>query len=213
MTPPVAKRRTYTEDQREKASVVIKAILKKKYECLKLDGLSVKENIKEQTTEVICRLMFGKKKLTINGLGKGPVDGLFTALVNNFSGKYCSLKNLYCVRFSIEADVEKYLTSYKTDATVEATLEITNSHTTLLFRERANSVNVVSANVVLSSIEHFINAEKCVIVLYRAIEDAKKRNRGDILNNCTRQLAEIVKNVSYENVIQKLREGQKDESQ
>jgi len=48
MTPPVTKRRTYTEDQREKASVVIKDILKKKYECLKLDGLSVKENIKEQ---------------------------------------------------------------------------------------------------------------------------------------------------------------------
>jgi hypothetical protein len=205
MTPPVTKRKTYTEDQREKAGLIIKNMLKKKYKHLKLDDLSIKENVREQTTEIICKLLFGKKKLTINGLGKGPVDALFTALINNFSDEYCSLKNLYCVRFSIEADVEKYLSSYKTDAAVEATLEITNSHATLLFRERASSINVVSVNVVLSSIEHFINAEKCVIILHRAIEDAKKRNRGDILNDCTRQLAEIVKNVSYENVIQKLK--------
>ena len=185
-------------------------ILKKNYKHLKLNALSVKENIKEQTTEIICKLLFGKKKLTINGSGKGPVDALFGALVDNFSEEYCSLRNLYCVRFSIEADVEKYLTSYKTDATVESTLEITNSHTTLLFRERASSVNVVSANVVLSSIEHFINAERCVIILYRSIQDAKKRNRGDVLNDCTQQLTEIVKNVSYETVIKKLQESQGD---
>ena len=202
---PVIKRKTYSEDQREKASEVIKNILKKKYINLKLDKLSIKENITEETTEIICKLSLGKKQLTIKGSGKGPVDALFAALSDNLSDEYCSLENLYFARFSIEADVEKYLKSSKTDAVVEATLEIDNGFDPLLFRERANSINVVSARVVLSAIEHFINAEKCVIILYKNIQDVKKRNRGDMSNIYTQQLAEIVKNISYENVISKLK--------
>ena len=202
---PVIKRKTHSEDQREKTSEVIKNILKRKYVDLKLVGLSIKENIIEENTEIVCKLLLGKKKLTIKGLGKGPVDALFAALVDNLSGEYCSLKNLYFAKFSIEADIEKYLKSSKTDAAVAATLEIDNGCDPLLFRERANSINVVSARVVLSAIEHFINAEKCVIMLYKNIQDAKKRNRGDMSGIYTQQLAEIVKNISYENVISKLK--------
>ena len=202
---PVIKRKTHSEDQREKTSEVIKNILKRKYVDLKLVGLSIKENIIEENTEIVCKLLLGKKKLTIKGLGKGPVDAMFVALVDNLSDEYCSLKNLYFAKFSIEADIEKYLKSSKTDAAVAATLEIDNGCAPLLFRERANSINVVSARVVLSAIEHFINAEKCVIMLYKNIQDAKKRNRGDMSGIYTQQLAEIVKNISYENVISKLK--------
>ena len=54
-----------------------------------------------------------------------------------------------------------------------------------------------------SAIEHFINSEKAVIILENCIKDAKKRNRGDLVNSFTMQLAEIVKNNSYEKVLQK----------
>ena len=206
MTPPVLKRRTPPEAQREKVIVVIENILKKNYVNLKLNEFSIKENIAEKSTEIICKMLFGRKKLTIKGSGKGPVDALFGALVDNFSDEYCSLKNLHFTRFAIEANVEKYLRSSKTDAEVVATLEIDNGCDPLLFREGANSINVVSARAVLSAVEHFINAEKCVIILYNNIQDAKKRNRGDMTNIYTQQLAEIVKNISYENVISKLKE-------
>ena len=131
---------------------------------------------------------------------------MFAALVDHLSEEYCSLKNLHFTRFSIEADIEKHLRSFKTDAIVAATLEIDNGCDPLLFRESANSINVVSAKVVLYAVEHFINAEKCVIMLYKNIQNAKKRNRGDMTGIYTRQLSEIVKNVSYENVISKLKE-------
>lgn len=212
MTPPVLKRRTFSEEQREKASLVIKDVLKKGYIKLKLTELLIKENTSEENTEVTCKLLFGKKRLTLKGLGKGPIDALFSALVEKFSDDYCSLKNLYFARFSIEADIENYLRHSKTDAMVEATLEIDNDCEALLFREKTNSISVASAKVVLAAIEHFINAEKCVTILYDNIQNAKKRNRGDMANIYTRQLAEIVKNISYENVIQKLKEKQKNES-
>ena len=212
MTPPVIKRKTYSEDRRERVSEIIKDILKKDYVSLKLIELSIKEDAVKEKSEINCKLLFGKKRLTIKGPGSGPVDALFGALVDSFSDEYCSLKNLYFARFSIEADVEKYLRYSKTDAIVEATLEIDNDCDALLFREKSNSISIVSAKVVLSAIEHFINAEKCVTMLYDDIQNAKKRNRGDMTNFYTRQLAEIVKNISYENVIQKLKERQKDES-
>ena len=206
MTPPVMKRRTHSEDQRERVGEIIQGILKRDYISLKLIELLIKENVAEDKTEINCKFLFGKRKLTIKGTGKGPVDALFGALIDNFSDEYCSLKNLYFARFSVEADVEKHLKHSRTDAMVEATLEIDNDCDALLFREKSNSVSFASAKVVLAAIEHFINAEKCVTMLYNNIQNAKKRNRGDMTGVYTRQLAEIVKNVSYENVIQKLKE-------
>jgi len=212
MTPPIIKRKTHSEVQRESVGEIIKNILKRDYISLKLVELIIKENAIKEKTEVNCKLLFRKKKLTIKGEGKGPVDALFSALVDNFSTEYCSLNNLHFARFSVEADVEKYLRSSKTDAIVEATLEIDNDCDALLFREKSISISFVSAKVVLAAIEHFINAEKCVTMLYNNIQNTKKRNRGDMTNIYTQQLAEIVKNISYENVIQKLKERQKDES-
>jgi hypothetical protein len=203
---PVIKRKTYSEDQKEKVSEIIKNVLKKRYVTLKLTALSIKEIIPERGTEIICGVLFGKKKLIFKGSGKGPVDALFGSLVDNLSDEYYSLKNLHFAKFSIEADVEKYLRTSRTDAVVEATLEIDNGCDPLLFRESANSINVVAAKVVLSAVEHFINAERCVIMLYNNIQNAKKRNRGDMVNIYTGQLAEVVKNISYENVISRLKE-------
>ena len=205
MTPPVLRRKTHSEARRERVRLIIEDVLKKSYIKLELKELSIKENIVEESTDIVCKLLFGKKKLTIKGSGKGPVDALFRTLVNDLSDEYCSLKNLHFARFSIEADVEKYLRSSRTDAEVEATLEVDNDCDPLLFRISANSINVVAAKVVLSAVEHFINAEKCVIILYNNIQYAKKRNRGDMTNIYVQQLAEVVKNISYENVISKLK--------
>ena len=205
MTPPVLRRKTHSEARRERVRLIIEDVLKKSYIKLELKELSIKENIVEESTDIVCKLLFGKKKLTIKGSGKGPVDALFRTLVNDLSDEYCSLKNLHFARFSIEADVEKYLRSSRTDAEVEATLEVDNDCDPLFFRLSANSINVVAAKVVLSAVEHFINAEKCVIILYNNIQYAKKRNRGDMTNIYVQQLAEVVKNISYENVISKLK--------
>ena len=53
--------------------------------------------------------------------------------------------------------------------------------------------------------EHFINAEKCVIMLYKNLQYAEKKGRGDMMNIYTQQLTEIIKNVSYEKVIGRLK--------
>jgi len=205
MNPPMKRHKTLTEFQREEIGEIIKRTLEDDYAKLELYQLSLKEDAIEQITEIDCRIVVNGKKMTIKGKGKGPVDALFTALVDRFSKDYHSLENLCFARFSVEADINKDLATAKTDAAVHATLEIDHELDSLLFREWANSVSVVSAKVVLSTVEHFVNAEKAVVKLYKGLQHAKKSGRGDMINVYTQRLTGIVKNVSYEKVIQRLK--------
>jgi len=209
MNPRMTKHKTLTEYQREEINNVVVNTLGEQYATLRLVHLTIKEDVIEETTEIKCDMLLGGKKLTVKGAGNGPIDALFTALVKKFSPEYCSLENLHFTRFSVEADISKGSASAKTDATVEATLEIDNESSSLLFRERANSISVVSAKVAVSTIEHFINSEKCVIMLYNNLQYAKERRRGDMVVLYTQKLAEVVKNVSYEKVIEKCKREKK----
>ena len=201
--------KTMTEYQREEANQVVRSVLLGEYLGLELVQLSIREDLAEGVTNVSCKLLLGEEKLTIKGSGSGPVDALFTAMVKRFSNEYCSLENLCFSRFSVEADIDKNLKPSKTDSSVEATLEIDNDCSSLLFRERASSISVVSAKVILSAIEHFINAEKCVIMLYNNLQYARDRRRGDMVNIYTQRLTEVVRNVSYEKVINKCKENKR----
>ena len=64
-------------------------------------------------------------------------------------------------------------------------------------------MNKAAINVVLQAVEHFINSEKAVVRLRDYVKDASKRNRGDLVDRYVRQLSELVKNTSYEKVLQK----------
>jgi len=62
-------------------------------------------------------------------------------------------------------------------------------------------MNASAARVVSKCIEYFINSENAFFVLKSAVEDAKKRDRPDLVKIYTAQLAEIVKNTSYKKII------------
>lgn len=209
MNPPIKRHKTLTEYHREEMGQLLKEVLEDEYLKLELNQLSIKEDATDQITEIRCRLLIGSKKSIIKGIGRGPVDALFSSLIENFSKDYHSLENLSFARFSVEADINKDLSALKTDASVLATLEIDHDLSSLLFREWASSISVVSAKVVISAIEHFINAERAVVKLYKGIQYAKKRGRGDMINVYTQQMTGIVKNVSYEKVIERIKNESK----
>jgi hypothetical protein len=53
--------------------------------------------------------------------------------------------------------------------------------------------------------EYLINAELAVIHLHKDIQNAKERNRTDLITRYTQQLTELVRIVSYEQTIKSLR--------
>ena len=113
------------------------------------------------------------------------------------------------VDFSIEGDFERK--TYKksnTDVDVEARLLMQSSGgLEFIFRERSPSMNTAAIKVVLKVMEHFINAERAVGVLYECIDDAKKRQRGDLVDSYLRELSELVRSISYEKKIKDLLEA------
>ena len=58
---------------------------------------------------------------------------------------------------------------------------------------------------VIAAVEYFVNAERAFITLYRSRQDARERNRDDLVTRYTEELAEVVKSTSYAEVIESIR--------
>jgi len=64
---------------------------------------------------------------------------------------------------------------------------------------------VAAISAIRKAIEYLINVELAVIQLYKGIQDATARDRTDLIQKYTLQLAELVRIVSYEETIAKLK--------
>ena len=143
--------------------------------------------------------------IDLQGKGVGLIDASFEALVKHFADEYQSLKSIQFASFAIKGEAEQSKRA-GADAKCTARLVIHNSDDNPLeFEESGHSMAAVSLFIVLSAVEHFINAERAFISLYRALEDAKKRGRQDLVESFTSQLSELVKTTSYSEVIAQLR--------
>ena len=203
-------RRTLKEEKQKKADSIVKSVLNQDYISLSLkNGLVIEEDVEDSTTkvayEIAMKTAAGVEILFIKGSGHGAVDAFFSSLKSALVGQYESLKNIVFREFAISADMGGFSQKHSgSNSAVEAVLVVQNKrHEDLIFRKKSRSTNKAALSTVLSAIEHFINSEKAVIILENCIKDAKKRNRGDLVNSFTMQLSEIVKNNSYEKVLQK----------
>ena len=58
---------------------------------------------------------------------------------------------------------------------------------------------------VIAAVEYFVNAERAFITLYRSRQDARERNRDDLVTRYTEELAEVVESTSYAEVIETIK--------
>ena len=207
MVPPFSV--TPSEILHDELNCRVREILKNDYYTMSINKLTLEEDLLEEISRVSFRLNLGSESKEITGTGKGVVDALFTGIMNCLEKEYISLSELSLVDFSIEGDFERK--TYKksnTDVDVEARLLMQSSGgLEFIFRERSPSMNTAAIKVVLKVMEHFINAERAVGVLYECIGDAKKRQRGDLVDNYLRELSELVRSISYEKKIKDLLEA------
>jgi len=174
-----------------------------------INRLVLEEDLREGVSRVSFKLKIGEEIKEIAGTGMGIVDALFSSIMKEVEKEYVSLSELSLVDFSVEGDFER--STYKktnTDVDVEVRLLMrATGGNEFIFRERSPSMNTAAIKVVLKVIEHFINAERAVGVLYKCIDDAKRRQRGDLVDNYLRELSELVRSVSYEKKIKDLLEA------
>lgn len=202
LTPLEAKQSHYENIARE--------VLGGHYLFLKIkDNFVIREDFNHDQTQIECIIVMSDTNRTqekkILGHGNGPVDAFFNALLTELSGEYESLETFEFSQFATRANLKKsHFKNSGSNAEVEALVVVRNGFDNeLIFRDKSQSLSRASARAVLKSVEFFVNIEKAVKILKRSIDDAKKRNRGDILSSCISRLGELVNATSYKKIIGK----------
>jgi len=174
-----------------------------------ISNFVLKENDEDKKSYISCYLAVPNNKnlsAKIKGDGSGFVDALFNAIIGELSNNFCSLKQFKLDDFSMKVKFKESRRWNKTDAPVEIKLAIENLNKKLLyFTATARSLVVAVISAIRKAIEYLINVELAVIQLYKNIQDATKRDRTDLIQRYTLQLAELVRIVSYEETIAKLK--------
>lgn len=146
-----------------------------------------------------------RRELTLRAVGVGLIDASFEALVTHFDAEYPSLRSIRFASFEVRGVLEDE-PKVGTDALCKARLIIENSERTPFeFEASERSMASVSLDVVAQALEHFINAERAFVRIYRALDDARGRGRHDLIERFTAQLSELVKTTSYTESIARLR--------
>ena len=202
LTPLEAKQSRYENIARE--------VLGAHYLALEIkDNFVIRENFNHDQTQIECIIVMSdvnqSQEKKIVGHGAGPVDAFFNALMAELSGEYESLETFEFSQFATRANLKKsHFKNSGSNAEVEALVVVRNGFDNeLIFRDKSQSLSRASATAVLKSVEFFVNIEKAVKILKISINDAEKRNRGDILSSCISKLGELVNATSYKKIIGK----------
>lgn len=122
--------------------------------------------------------------------GYGIVDALFNGLKKEF---FSSLEKLSIQKVEVKSVADNL------DPAVILYVQIKNSYGCLIdFEAQYKSFISSAAKVCARITEYFINSHKAYLILSKALEEAKERNRQDLIERYVRELSLIVQSTGYE---------------
>lgn len=166
------------------------------------------EDMRENHARLECVLtdVHSDESREIAGIGVGLVDALFKGLKTALSGEYPSLDHIHFSDFSVTGDFRSARSDDGSDAIGLVKLVVENSSgREFVFEAESHSVSASSCDVVVMCVEHFVNAELAVLRIFEWIQEAKARNRSDLVEQYTRRLSDLVQNATYSESIERLR--------
>jgi hypothetical protein len=185
---------------------LIRRVLGGDYLNLQVKRLILDEDSETGRAKVKVETIHNATPQVVEGEGVGLVDALIAGLFKRYEIEYQSLKSIELAGFSVQARLDTKKRRAGADAVGEVTLEVRNSEGTLFaFSDSSRSIASSSARVVIAAVEYFVNAERAFITLYKSRQDARERNRDDLVTRYTAELAEVVKSTSYAEVIANIR--------
>jgi hypothetical protein len=190
-------------------SDLIKRVLGNDYLELNIVKISLTEVLDTETSKVTVDTVDTVGNVqTVEGEGCGLVDALFSAMTGRYALEYQSLETIELANFHVVARLDTKNRLSGADSIGEVTIEARNSDGVLFsFADSSRSIAMSTARAVVALCEYFVNAERAFITLYKSLEDAKTRNREDLVTRYTRELAEVVKSTSYAEVIENLKQS------
>jgi LeuA allosteric (dimerisation) domain len=173
--------------------------LEVKHLVLEEDSATGKSRVKVETAQ-------NGSSQVVEGEGVGLVDALVAGLFKRYEIEYQSLKSIELAAFHVHARLDTKKRRAGADSVGEVTLEVRNSEGKLFgFSDSSRSIATSTARAVIAAVEYFVNAERAFITLYKSRQDARERNRDDLVTRYTEELAEVVKSTSYAEVIENIK--------
>ena len=194
--------------QHEQLDRLVRDILGESYLTLEIPQYVLEEDVSSRTATIRCKVAEAQTGgfVEITGSGVGLIDAIFQGLKSRFSKAYPSLDHIEFVDFSVSGDFSKTQTGARSDAEGRVSLVVRNSSgERFVFESASSSVTASSVAVVARTVQHFVNAELAVLRVYEWIQDARRRNRADLVERYTHNLADLVKNSSYSETIERRR--------
>jgi hypothetical protein len=185
---------------------LIRRVLGSEYLNLEVKHLIVEEDSATGKSRVKVETTQNGGSHVVEGEGVGLVDALVAGLFKRYEIEYQSLKSIELASFHVHARLDTKKRRAGADSVGEVTLEVRNSDGNVFaFHDSSRSIASSTARAVIAAVEYFVNAERAFITLYKSRQDARERNRDDLVTRYTEELAEVVKSTSYTEVIESIK--------
>jgi translation initiation factor 2 beta subunit (eIF-2beta)/eIF-5 len=159
-------------------------------------AINISESLENDFT--VVNILFSEKlsqstnTQAINEIrAKGFVDGLFIGLYEKYIETYPSLKKIKLLDLMVNP-IMKASTTRGSDAQTSVVLRVKVKDFGISeFQHQSRSMIYSSFISTLQAFQFYINCEICFHKIKLALEDAKTRNRGDIIQSCMLDLSKL----------------------
>ena len=190
--------------KREEVKNLISRILGEDETRLLPVAISVKESLEQEVTTTDFEFsILGRQSQTVNlrkQEGKGFVDGLFKGLHGYFCAEYQSLNKIKLIDYNVNPIISSSKNGMGTESQASVTLSVHlgKNYKIADFQHTSRSMIYSSFSAALEAFEFYINCDRCFHKICMFLEDAKKRNRFDVVSTCIFDLSKLTEVNGYE---------------
>ena len=196
-------RKTPQQFRRESVKKLFDKVLKESKTELSPLSINISESLEDDFTTV--DMTFSEKSshsVKVCSLkdikAKGFVDGLFLGLHGQYADKYHSLDKIKLVDIMVNP-IMKASTKRGSDAMTAVVFRVeVQNHGVSEFQHESRSMIYSSFVSALEAFQFYINCERTFDKIKLAVDDAKERNRGDIIQACLTDLSKLTEVNTYE---------------
>lgn len=130
--------------------------------------------------------------------GQGFIDCLFSGCLEYYVDKYHSVANIELEDVKLEPLIKNYKNTRGSDALINLCFKVKIcNHGTFEFNTKSRSIINSSYTAVLETFQFYINCHRAFYKIKDILENAKSRNRGDIVQACLSDLSCLTEMNNY----------------
>ena len=196
-------RKTPQEFRREEVKKLFEKVLGENKTSLIPLSISASESLNDDftTTDFSFEdISLSGSIVTVNNVkGRGFVDSLFKGLHGHYVQTFASLKHIRLVDLVVNPLMKNSKKGIGSEAKTDVIFRVEiNGHGIAEFQNTSRSIIYSAFVASLQAFQFYINCERTFDKINFVVEDARSRNRGDILQSCMTDLSKLTEVNSYD---------------